>query len=68
MRHLLPSMIEFVPPVVIVSPCTGVCAIEDNDRCRGCARSLDEIAAWGTMTPAERDAVMAMLPERRVRD
>jgi predicted Fe-S protein YdhL (DUF1289 family) len=58
-------MIELVPPVAIVSPCTGVCAIDAGDLCRGCGRSLDEIAAWGTMTPAERDAVMAVLPERR---
>ena len=58
-------VIEKVAPVTIVSPCTGVCAIDDNDLCRGCARTLDEIAAWGSMTPAERDAVMAILPERR---
>ncbi len=59
-------VIEKVAPVTIVSPCTGVCAIDDNDLCRGCARTLDEIAAWGGMTPAERDAVMAILPERRM--
>lgn len=59
-------VIEKVAPVAIVSPCTGVCAIDDNDLCRGCARTLDEIAAWGGMTPAERDAVMAILPERRM--
>lgn len=57
-------VIERVPPVAIVSPCTGVCAIDDNDLCRGCARTLDEIAAWGVMTPAERDTVMAALPGR----
>ena len=32
--------------------------------CLGCARTLDEIARWGTMTDAERDRVMAQLPER----
>lgn len=53
------------PPVAIVSPCTGVCAIDDDDLCRGCARTLDEIAAWGVMTAAERAAVMADLPARR---
>ncbi len=58
-------MIERVPPVTIASPCTGVCAIEDDDLCRGCARTLDEIAAWGTMTVVERDAVMRTLPARR---
>ncbi len=58
-------MIERVTPVAIVSPCSGICAIEDDDLCRGCARTLDEIAAWGMMTPDERDAVMAELPARR---
>ena len=63
-RRASSVVIEQVPLVVIVSPCTGVCAIDADDRCRGCARTLDEIAAWGTMTPAERDTVMAQLPGR----
>ena len=33
--------------------------------CRGCYRTLDEIARWGTMSDAERAAVMAALPARR---
>ena len=32
--------------------------------CLGCARTLDEIARWATMTDAERDRVMAALPRR----
>jgi Predicted Fe-S protein len=29
------------------SPCTGVCTIDPvSALCRGCARTLDEIAAW----------------------
>ena len=58
-------MIERLPPVTIVTPCTGICAIGDDDLCRGCARTLDEIAAWGTMTPDQRDDVMAALPRRQ---
>ncbi|MCP3735762.1 DUF1289 domain-containing protein [Sphingomonas sp. RP10(2022)] len=53
------------PAAAIESPCTGVCAIADDDRCRGCARTLDEIAGWSLMTPAARAAVMAALPSRR---
>ncbi|MCU6455741.1 DUF1289 domain-containing protein [Sphingomonas sp. A2-49] len=49
----------------IATPCTGVCAIEADDMCRGCGRTLDEIAGWGLMTPAARDAIMAALPARR---
>ncbi len=59
------AVIQPVPPVVIVSPCTGVCAIDAVDLCRGCGRTLDEIAAWSVMTPAERDAIMVALPTRR---
>ncbi len=43
----------------------GTCRIDDaTDICEGCARTLDEIARWGTMPPAEREAVMADLPTR----
>ena len=33
--------------------------------CAGCHRTLDEIARWGGMTDAEREAVLALLPARR---
>ena len=32
--------------------------------CLGCARTLDEIARWGSMTDAERDAIMKQLGKR----
>ena len=59
-------MIEYLAPVAVGSPCTGVCVIGENGRCEGCARTLDEIAGWLSMTTAERDAVMAALPRRRI--
>ncbi len=58
-------MIEYVAPVDVVSPCVGICVIDENDRCEGCARTLDEIAAWVSMGPAQRDAVMRELPGRQ---
>ena len=33
--------------------------------CRGCYRTLDEIARWGTMSDEERAAVLGVLPARR---
>jgi predicted Fe-S protein YdhL (DUF1289 family) len=36
----------------------------DNRYCLGCRRTLDEIARWGEMSDAEREAVLARLPER----
>ena len=44
------------------SPCLGVCVIdEDRGLCTGCVRTLDEIARWSSMHPAERQAVMDRL-------
>ncbi|GGC73311.1 DUF1289 domain-containing protein [Chelatococcus reniformis] len=49
----------------ISTPCIKVCAIEPDSRlCRGCGRTLDEIARWSTMAEAERRAIIAALPER----
>jgi predicted Fe-S protein YdhL (DUF1289 family) len=47
------------------SPCIRVCVIDPASQlCRGCKRSLREIAAWGSMTPDMRRAIMANLPSR----
>jgi predicted Fe-S protein YdhL (DUF1289 family) len=35
--------------------------------CIGCARTLDEIARWAQMSDAERERVMAELPQRAVK-
>jgi predicted Fe-S protein YdhL (DUF1289 family) len=52
----------------IASPCTRVCTMDPaTDLCVGCGRSLGEIARWGSMSEAERDAVMAALPARQAR-
>jgi uncharacterized protein len=51
----------------IVSPCIAVCAMDEaSGWCRGCHRTIAEIAAWATMSEAERRAVMRLLPARRV--
>jgi predicted Fe-S protein YdhL (DUF1289 family) len=36
------------------SPCIGICRIEADGLCRGCRRTLAEIARWGTMSDDER--------------
>ncbi len=49
----------------IESPCVNICVIHPESRlCTGCLRSIDEITAWGTMTPDARRLVMAELPGR----
>ena len=60
-------MFEYVQPEPpgVASPCTGVCVIGDDDLCQGCARTIEEIAGWGTATHAERRSILAALPARR---
>lgn len=49
-----------------LSPCIRSCRIDpDTGWCVGCLRTIDEIAAWGSMTPAQRMAVLADLPGRQ---
>ena len=49
----------------IESPCVKVCVVHpESGLCLGCHRSIDEIAAWSSMTPEARRAVMAELPGR----
>jgi uncharacterized protein len=51
----------------VESPCNKVCQIHPETRlCLGCARSIDEIGAWGSMTPKMRSDIMADLPNRTV--
>ena len=47
------------------TPCIKLCIIDEpSGLCQGCGRTLDEIAAWGTMPEPERLGIMAGLPER----
>jgi hypothetical protein len=48
------------------SPCIKVCQMDPvRGVCIGCCRTLDEIAAWGGMTEAQRERVLAVLPFRK---
>lgn len=47
------------------TPCVNICLLDDRSGlCIGCGRSIQEIARWVEMTPEQRRAVMAVLPER----
>jgi len=50
---------------MVETPCVKVCRIlEGGNLCRGCGRTLDEIARWTSMSPEERRAIMGGLAER----
>jgi uncharacterized protein len=46
------------------SPCVKICVLDEVGVCRGCLRTLDEIARWGSMTATEQWAVLERLAER----
>ena len=49
---------------LIKSPCISVCALDDNDICTGCFRSVDEIRGWNMYSNQEREAVLALAFDR----
>ncbi|MGD9866973.1 MAG: DUF1289 domain-containing protein [Hyphomicrobiales bacterium] len=50
------------------TPCIDVCVIDEKTGlCAGCYRTMEEIARWASMTPAQRREVMAQLPSRKTR-
>lgn len=58
--------IDFPQPVL--SPCIGICHLDDNGLCVGCFRSAVEIAGWLGMSRAERAHLMnVVLPQREAR-
>jgi predicted Fe-S protein YdhL (DUF1289 family) len=53
---------------VIESPCNKVCVMnEQTGFCRGCYRTLDEIACWGMMSDEEKEDVIGKLAGRATR-
>jgi predicted Fe-S protein YdhL (DUF1289 family) len=55
-------VIESTP---IETPCLKICVLEPGSKlCRGCGRTIDEIAGWGAMSGSERRRIMALLPDR----
>ncbi|MCE7504765.1 DUF1289 domain-containing protein [Polynucleobacter sp. IMCC30063] len=57
------------PIAPIASPCINWCEINpDNGFCRGCYRTLEEIAAWSSANETERQLICLRLPERKAND
>jgi len=55
-------MNDTLPP----SPCLGICIMDPRTRqCRGCLRTIEEIAGWYEASVTEKRALLAVLAERR---
>ncbi|MFZ4537375.1 DUF1289 domain-containing protein [Propionivibrio sp.] len=49
-----------------VSPCINVCTLDDtNSLCRGCFRTIEEIAVWSHASNDERLRIIAAIAQRR---
>lgn len=55
-------MTDSVKP--INSPCISICALDEEDVCVGCHRTVDEIRGWMAMDNDERQAVLKQSHER----
>ena len=52
----------------VLSPCTGVCCLDERGLCEGCYRTSNEIAGWSRMSDEERLRLMEdVLPGREGR-
>jgi hypothetical protein len=50
------------------SPCLNICSLDERGICRGCFRSLAEIAEWTRMSAAEQWTTVARAERRRAKD
>ena len=48
----------------VKSPCVNVCALDADDVCIGCFRSMDEIAGWGLLSDEQKQAVLVKADHR----
>jgi len=54
-----------LPPATVPSPCRNVCQMDpESGLCRGCGRTLQEIAEWLEMTPEQKLATLERVAQR----
>lgn len=50
-----------------LSPCIGICRLDERGYCVGCLRTVDEITRWRVLDDGERQRLMRdVLPARKV--
>jgi predicted Fe-S protein YdhL (DUF1289 family) len=54
------------PGAGVPSPCVSICELNEADgACRGCYRTLQEIAAWSAMSDTDKLVVWAQIEARQ---
>ncbi len=53
-----------VPEKPVRSPCVNICALDDQDICLGCQRTVAEITGWSRMDNAARRVVLGLCHQR----
>jgi predicted Fe-S protein YdhL (DUF1289 family) len=48
----------------VLSPCVNICALDEDDICTGCQRTVEEITRWSRMDNEERRKVLGLCHER----
>ncbi len=49
---------------MVKSPCSAVCALDENDMCIGCYRTGQEITDWGEMDNEKKRDVLKLVAQR----
>jgi len=50
--------------VTVASPCIGLCAVDENRICRGCHRTLGEIASWSLASDEQKRRILLAARQR----
>ncbi|ROP61943.1 hypothetical protein EDF81_0422 [Enterobacter sp. BIGb0383] len=58
------EQLEFFP---IQSPCRGICQSDERGFCRGCMRSRDERFNWQSLSDVQKQDVLRLCHQRRLR-
>ena len=51
--------------MIISSPCIGDCKMNEQNYCRGCLRTRDEIGRWLSITEQQRLTIIAICETRK---
>jgi len=48
----------------VESPCISVCELDENNICKGCFRSLEEIGQWPLASDSQRNEILQLSKAR----